>query len=124
MGVQGLLGRAGRTHWGHQSLCRGGQRGTRALCSGMEEQHPQIYSTTNPLGSAQLTLPRLVVAIRGLSRRRAWMQILYPCSDSPGMEMGQVLLSQSLQGGITDTFQGGNEEQTAEGRTGSPGVLT
>lgn len=28
-----LLGRAGRTHWGPRSLCRGGQRGTRAFCA-------------------------------------------------------------------------------------------
>lgn len=77
----------------------------------MQEQHYQVYSTHKP-GSVQLTLPRLVVAIRGLSRRSAWMQILYPCSESPGMEMGEVLLSHSLQGGITKSFQIGHEEQT------------
>lgn len=31
-----------------------------------------------------LTLPRFAVAILGLSSSRAWMQILYPCRDSPG----------------------------------------
>lgn len=52
-----------------------GDTDTKALCSGMEEQHHQLHSTHKP-GSAQLTLPRLVVAMRGLSRRSAWMQIL------------------------------------------------
>lgn len=52
------------------------------------------------------------------------MQILYPCRDSPGMEMGQVLLSHSLREGITKSFQRDNEEQTLGGRTGSPGMLT
>lgn len=79
-----------------------------------------MYSTHKP-GSAQLTLPRLVVAMRGLSRRSAWMQILYPCSDSPGMERREVLLSHGLHREIMRSFQRGNEAQTAGGGQGAPG---
>lgn len=32
----------------------------------------------------ELTLPRFMVAILGLSCRTAWIQMRYPCSDSPG----------------------------------------
>ena len=41
----------------------------------------------------QLTLPRFIVAILGLSRSTAWMQILYPCKDSPETEHRRGLLS-------------------------------
>lgn len=43
----------------------------------------------------QLTLPRLVVAILGLSRSTAWMQILYPCKDSPKTQHMKALLKHS-----------------------------
>lgn len=39
-----------------------------------------------PRSRCPLTLPRLAVAILGRSRSRAWMQIRYPCRDSPGTQ--------------------------------------
>lgn len=72
------------------SGCTGGSSGQE------EEQHSRVYcicrkAPANP--GIQLTLPRFIVAILGLSRSTAWMQILYPCKDSPEREHRRGLLS-------------------------------